>query len=46
MITVKFFTLLKLYLGLDEVEIDAEGIDVRTLLQMVCEKISLPGYDR
>ncbi len=39
MIKVKFFTLLRLYLGIDEVDIEAERIDVRTLLTRVAEAI-------
>ena len=40
MIKVKFFTLLRIYLGIDEVEIDAQAIDVRSLLHRVCEAIN------
>jgi molybdopterin converting factor small subunit len=41
MIKVKFFTLLRLYLDLEEVDIDpgADEIDVRTLLEKVCEAV-------
>ena len=39
MIKVKFFTLLRLYLGLEEVDIEADQIDVRTLLKMVDDEI-------
>ena len=39
MIKVKFFTLLRLYLGLDEVDIEAQEINVTELLKRVAEKI-------
>ncbi len=39
MIKVKFFTLLRLYLGREDVDIEADEIDVRTMLQMVCNEI-------
>ena len=39
MIKVKFFTLLRLALGLEEVSIEAERIDVKSLLIEVCKKI-------
>ena len=39
MIKVKFFTLLRLYLGLEEIDIEADQIDVRTLLIRVGEQI-------
>jgi len=39
MIKVKFFTLLRLYLGLEEIDIEADQIDVRTLLRRVGEQI-------
>lgn len=42
MIKVKFFTLLRLYLGREEVDIDADQIDVRTLIDRVCEATGNP----
>ncbi len=39
MIKVKIFTLLRIYLGIDEIDIEADKIDVRTLLNRICEKI-------
>ncbi len=39
MIKVKFFTLLRLALGLEEVSIEAKRIDVKSLLIEVCKKI-------
>jgi len=39
MIKVKFFTLLRLYLDIDELDIEADQVNVRSLLDMVCEKI-------
>jgi molybdopterin converting factor small subunit len=39
---VKFFTLLRLYLGREEVEIDESEIDVRTLIQKVCDVTGNP----
>ena len=38
-IKVKFFTLLRLYLDIDELEIEAEDVDILSLLKMVKEKI-------
>ena len=39
MITVKFFTLLRLYLGIDELQIEVEQSDVRSLLPRVAEEL-------
>ena len=39
MIKVKIFTLLRIYLGIDEIDIEADKIDIRTLLNRICEKI-------
>lgn len=39
MITVKFFTLLRLVLGIEELQIDAEQIDVTNLLKRVAQEI-------
>ena len=39
MIKVKFFTLLRLYLDLEEIDIEADQIDVRTLLRKIGEQI-------
>jgi molybdopterin synthase sulfur carrier subunit len=38
-IEVKFFTLLRLYLGLESVNIEADQLDVRTLLHKVRDQI-------
>ena len=39
MIKVKFFTLLRLYLGIEEVNIETDQIDVKTLLREVGKQI-------
>lgn len=39
MIKVKFFTLLRLYLGLDEVDVEADQVTVGRLLRLVSDKI-------
>lgn len=42
MIKVKFFTLLRLYLGREDVDIDVASIDVRGLIEKVCEATGNP----
>lgn len=39
MIKVKFFTLLRLYLGLEDVDIEADQVTVGALLRLVSEEI-------
>lgn len=39
MIKIKFFTLLKLYLKISEIDIDAQKISIRNLLFLVNEKV-------
>ena len=39
MIKVKFFTLLRLYCGIEELDISADRITARDLLHRVCEEL-------